>query len=118
MTRDVRAVILDEIHLVDNTPRGDQLRILLNRLRRIKRYALERGDTKNETIQFCALSATVHDPASVGARYFSEPYLAQIAAWRALDAELIRMDGPESLAALFAGLRERGCRKLLVFCGQ
>lgn len=118
MTRDVRAVILDEIHLLDNTARGDQLRILLNRLRRIKRYALERGDTKSEAIQFCALSATVHDPSEAGARYFTEPHVVHIAAQRVLDAELIAMEGAESLAALFAGLRQRGCRKLLVFCAQ
>ena len=47
IAKDVRAVILDEIHLLDNTARGDQLRVLLNRLRRIRRYALERGDRKS-----------------------------------------------------------------------
>lgn len=31
--KELSAVILDELHLLDNTPRGDQLRVLLERLR-------------------------------------------------------------------------------------
>lgn len=113
---DVRAVVLDELHLYDNTPRGDQLRILLNRLRRIRAFARSRGDAANEEVQFCALSATMHDSVSIAARYFTNPVLIEAEGRRALDAELLPLNGPESLRQCFAKLRERGCKKVLAFC--
>ncbi|MCI0489679.1 MAG: DEAD/DEAH box helicase [Blastocatellia bacterium] len=116
MVKDVRAVVLDEIHIFDNTARGDQLRILLNRLRRIKSYALSRGDIRDDDLQFCALSATVHDPMSVASRYFTNPVVIATGGRRAIDAELIAMEGAESLNRLFAGLKSQGRKKLLVFC--
>ncbi len=113
---DVRAVVLDELHLYDDTPRGDQLRILLNRLRRVRAFACARGDAANEEVQFCALSATLPDPASVAARYFINPVSIQLTGQRALDAELLPLTGPQSLRQLFATLQERGCKKVLAFC--
>jgi ATP-dependent Lhr-like helicase len=113
---DVRAVVLDELHLYDNTPRGDQLCILLNRLRRIRAFACSRGDAATDEVQFCALSATMHDPASAASRYFTDPVLIQTSGQRALDAEILPLIGPESLRQLFAKLRERGCKKVLAFC--
>ena len=35
----LRAIVLDELHLLDRTPRGDQVRVILSRLRRIRDYA-------------------------------------------------------------------------------
>lgn len=55
----MKAVVLDEIHLLDRTPRGDQLRILLERLRRI-----------NNVLNYYALSATI-DHTTIGDRYFA-----------------------------------------------
>lgn len=116
MLRDIRAVILDELHLYDNTPRGDQLRILLNRLRRLRSYAFAKGDAPTAEIQFCALSATMHDPASVAAKYFADPVLIQTNGQRAIDAELLEMDGVESLLELFTTFSARGVKKVLAFC--
>jgi ATP-dependent Lhr-like helicase len=118
MLKDVRAVILDEIHLYDNTARGDQLRILLNRLRRIKRYALERGDTRSDHLQFCALSATVDNPQSVAERYFVNPVIIKTGGRREIDAELIAMESAESLRLLFAALQRRAVKKVLAFCNR
>lgn len=118
MLKDVRAVVLDEIHLYDNTVRGDQLRILLNRLRRIKRYALSRGDIQSDQLQFCALSATVENPQSVAARYFPYPVVIKAGGRRELNAELIAMEGIESLRLLFADLQRRGVKKVLAFCNR
>ena len=114
--KDVRAVVIDELHILDNSVRGDQLRILLSRLRRLKRYALERGDVASEAVQYCALSATIGDPAAVAARYFTSPQVIQVAGQRPMDAELIDLDGAETLIHLFAGLKQRGCKKVLAFC--
>ncbi len=114
--KDVRAVVIDELHILDNTVRGDQLRILLNRLRRLKSYAVKRGDAASEAVQYCALSATISDPAVVAARYFNDPALVQVAGQRAIDAELIELSGTETLIELFAGLKQRGGKKVLAFC--
>lgn len=114
--KDLRAVVIDELHILDNTPRGDQLRILLNRLRRLKKYAFERGDAASDKLQFCALSATISDPASVAARYFANAEVIQVAGQRAIDAELIDLCDAEPLVSLFAGLKQRGCKKVLAFC--
>jgi ATP-dependent Lhr-like helicase len=118
MLKDVRAVVLDEIHLLDNTARGDGLRILLNRLRRLRRYACSRGDSSTEEVQFCALSATVPDPMAVAARYFREPVVIQTEGQRRFDAELTEMRGTESLLKLFADFQRRGIRKALAFCNS
>jgi ATP-dependent Lhr-like helicase len=116
LLKDVRAVVIDELHIFDSTPRGDQLRILLNRLRRLKHYALSRGDIANDALQYCALSATIHDPAAVAARYFDHPRVIQVVGPRALDAELLELDSAATLDLLFAELKSRGVRKVLAFC--
>src|SRR5215210_1481808 len=105
---DVRAVVLDELHLYDDTPRGDQLRILLNRLRRIRTYACSRGDAATDEVQFCALSATMQDAVRLASRYFVNPVLIESEGRRSLDAELRPLTGPQSLRQLFGTLRERG----------
>lgn len=114
--RDVRAVILDELHLYDNTPRGDHLRILLNRLRRLRKYAFEKGDTATDEIQFCALSATVKNPVNVAEKYFTNPVLIQSKGQRAIDAEIFEMHGKNSLIEIFSTFGERGIKKVLAFC--
>jgi ATP-dependent Lhr-like helicase len=116
MLRDVRAVVLDELHLYDATPRGDQLRILLNRLRRLRRYAFTKGDAATSEVQFCALSATMHDPAGVAANYFINPVLIQTKGQRAIDAEFFELRGAESLLQFFKTFKSRGIRKALAFC--
>ena len=116
MLRDVRAVILDELHLYDNTPRGDQLRILLNRLRRLRAFAFKQGDSATDEIQFCALSATMQNPVNVAKKYFINPVLIQIDGQRAIDAELFEMHGKSSLLELFATFKERQVKKVLAFC--
>ena len=116
MLRDVRAVILDELHLYNNTPRGDQLRILLNRLRRLRMYAFKQGDAATDEIQFCALSATMHDPINVAEQYFTDPVLIQTKGHRAIVAELYEMHGISSLLELFATFKDREVKKVLAFC--
>lgn len=116
MLRDVRAVVLDELHLYDNTPRGDQLRILLNRLRRLREYAFTKSDSTTAEVQFCALSATMHNPAKVAANYFANPILIQTGGQRSIDAELLEMCGLNSLQTLFATFKSRNVKKVLAFC--
>ncbi|CAD7780883.1 MAG: ATP-dependent RNA helicase DeaD [Candidatus Methanoperedenaceae archaeon GB50] len=66
--RHIQAIVIDEIHFLDNTYRGDQLRILLRRL--LKEHL-------KTTPQFAALSATLYNPEEVGKRYFSPVQVIQ-----------------------------------------
>ena len=114
--RDVCAVVLDELHLYENTPRGDQLRVLLNRLRRLRSYAFKKGDSATDRIQFCALSATIREPAKAAANYFADPVLIETGGHRSINAEILEMDGPASLQKIFSTLQTRGVKKVLAFC--
>ncbi len=98
----LRAVILDEIHLLDNTPRGDQLRILLARLRLL-----------NPDLNYYALSATVDDE-ELGKRYFPQPVVVKVAKRREITARLLK-GGPDWQGQVLQSLSEQGCDKVLVF---
>jgi len=95
-------VILDEIHLLDNSPRGDQLRVLLERLRLIK-----------PDVSYYALSATIDDER-IGERYFSHSRVVKVAKEREIDAQLVKA-GPDWQETVLELLRQRGCHKVLVF---
>ncbi len=100
--RALGAVVLDELHLIDNTPRGDQLRVLLERLRRI-----------NPGVRHCALSATIDD-ADIGRRYFADPGVVRVAGSRDLAVRRLAL-GRSWAGDVVAALREHDCRKVLVF---
>ncbi|UCG90829.1 MAG: DEAD/DEAH box helicase [candidate division WOR-3 bacterium] len=98
---DLEAVVLDEIHLLDNTPRGDQLRVLLSRLRRIKKG-----------IQYCALSATIDD-LNIGLRYFNDPKVCFLKSQREIECKLISQR--DFVRELFHIIQERRLKKILIF---
>jgi ATP-dependent Lhr-like helicase len=95
------AVVLDEIHLLDNTPRGDQLRILLNRLRKF-----------HDHLQFAALSATVDDK-DIGKRYFEDARICYLGSTRELEYSLIEQDRMVDEVLKIA--RSKDFKKILVF---
>ena len=47
----VVALVLDEIHLLYGSPRGEQVRWLIERLKRLKMYAKEQGWSKTDKMQ-------------------------------------------------------------------
>ena len=116
----LRAVIIDELHLFDGTPRGDQLRVLLRRIRRIREHAAARGDAEDAAVQFVALSASLDEPAAVAARYFDGARVVQAPGNRALTAELLPLSPvvSDELLAYLQTFRQRGWRKALVFCNS
>lgn len=99
------AIILDEIHLLDNTPRGDQLRILLIRLRKI----LQKYNIK---IQSCALSATIDD-LKIGERYFEEPKVCLLKSNR--EIEYVLIPTRNFIAAILKIVQTHHLKKLLAF---
>jgi len=100
--KQVSAVVLDELHLLDNSPRGDQLRVLLNRLRLI-----------NDLVQFCALSATIDD-TGMGGRYFADAEVVRADERRRIDDVMLPMK-PDWQQRVVAELKARGCHKVLCF---
>ena len=105
----LQAIVLDEIHLFDNGPRGDHIRCLLPRLERIRSYA----NPEQPPAQRVALSATVLDPAGVAERYLEAPAIVEVGGGRIFEADLYSMHG---LADLVAVLATRTAHKTLIFC--
>lgn len=103
------ALVLDEIHLLDDSPRGDQLRCLLARTEAIRRF----GAPARAPAQRVALSATLDAPREVVARYLHDAVVVQVTGHRAVSAEIAPL---HSLADLAAALAARAAKKTLVFC--
>ncbi|MEO0191044.1 MAG: DEAD/DEAH box helicase, partial [candidate division WOR-3 bacterium] len=101
----LHSIILDEIHLLDNTPRGDQLRILLIRLRRI----LSKSE---KNLQYCALSATIDD-LDIGRRYFENPKVCLLKSPREIEYILFPADG--FIKEIFKLVQIRQIKKILAF---
>ncbi|MCO5185603.1 MAG: DEAD/DEAH box helicase [Anaerolineae bacterium] len=105
----LQAVIIDEVHLFDNTPRGDHLRCLLPRIERIRHYATP--DCVN--LQRVLLSATVPDPAGVAQRYLNNGVVIEVPGQRAIVADIAPL---YDLDELVDRLADRAARKTLLFC--
>lgn len=61
----VNAVVLDEIHFLHGSARGEQVRWLLERLRKLRSQAKEANWVREDRIQIVALSATIFNPKEV-----------------------------------------------------
>jgi ATP-dependent Lhr-like helicase len=105
----LEAIVLDEIHLLDNTPRGDHIRCLLERIERIRQYARP-GIAPTHRV---ALSATVSDPAGVAERYLHYAQQVHQPGGREIVADIRPL---YDLSHLVEALRERSAYKSLLFC--
>jgi ATP-dependent Lhr-like helicase len=101
--RGLRAVVLDEVHLVDGTYRGDQLRILIGRASKLASHPL----------RTYLMTATAARPDQLAARYAPSSRIVQVAGQRAIDSTFV--DGIEDL---YPTARERGWNKILCFCNR
>lgn len=107
----VRAVVIDEVHLLYNTQRGLQLSILLHRLSQILPHKL----------QWVALSATVGDLSYVrsflmGAH--ANAVLLTFSAARAIDAQIRHISSLRDFLFLIHKLTQGRNTKLLVFANS
>ena len=114
----VAGVVLDELHVLDGDARGDQLRVLLNRLRQVRAFAAQSGDAADGAIQYVALSATLGEPAAAAARYFPAAQVVTVPGERVRQIELLPLapDSPVALVEFLGSFAARGWRKALVFC--
>lgn len=104
----IRAVVIDEVHLLYNTQRGLQLSILISRLRQLLSHKL----------QWAALSATIGNLTHV--RDFlmgngEDADFLNFPAQRAIDAQLRHITDEGAFVALIHKLTEGRSTKLLVF---
>ena len=98
----LQVLILDEIHLLDNTYRGDQLRILIERLRSI---------TQNNNFSIHLMSATLSEPDTIALRYVTSFEVVKVAGQREINTHILA-----SHDEVYHLARENNWNKLLYFC--
>ncbi len=103
-----RMVVLDEIHVLDGTPRGDQLRVLLHRLERVAKHRPQR----------IAVSATIDDPEATAQRYLENGHVVSIEGPRTIRVKSLPGRSSTDMAAHLKTLTQAGFRKILVFCNR
>ena len=113
---DLRAVIIDEIHLLDGSARGDQLRSLLSRLQIYLQSLRSDGPLD---LQIIALSATVPDVERTASAFLGhERRIVSVHGQRDLEAEVIVANGDDrqrAEAAAIAVSRFSDVQKVLIF---
>lgn len=111
----VVAVVLDEIHLLHGTARGEQIRWLLERLRRLHRETATDG-RRVRRVQIIALSATVPDQDAVLAAYVPNGVIVAVPGGREIEVVAPDCDDAATESALPAYLRACSSpEKVLVF---
>ncbi len=100
----IKAVVIDEIHLIDGSERGDMVRVLLKRLNLL---------LKGRRILKFALSATVDSP-ELGERYMEE-YETVIVRKKREIQRFFFIDSPETPSILVKFLAENQFKKCIAF---
>lgn len=98
----LRTVVIDEIHVLDNTYRGDQLRLLLWRLRRV---------ANNDALFVHLLSATLFSPFETALRYVRPCEVITIPGSREIDYKFLK-----SQQEVYDYAWDQNWRKVLYFC--
>ncbi len=112
----LRALVLDEIHCLHGGPRGDQLAVLVARLRKL---TAEHAPHGTPALQVVALSATLADPVAVAQRYLHDGQVLRVPGQRAIHATLGRFGAAETFAPLLADSAvAQNARKVLVFVNR
>lgn len=121
----VRAVVLDEIHLLDQSVRGDHVCCLLQRISIIQRYHQRQTGAPTTLFQRVAISATVADPAGIAVRYLTvdepeapPPQIVSTPGHRRLLADLAPLTTLDDLvrALVLRHAAHTPLRKALIFC--
>ena len=116
----VRALVLDELHVLDGTARGDHLRILVQRLRmerRLPGVPVTVADLDAVLpLQVVAASATVPEPAALARRYLFDPEIVAPGERRGVRARIVRGRDVDTVRDTLCELARAGARKVLVFC--
>ncbi len=112
----VSAVVLDEVHLLHGSARGEQVRWLIERLRRLQLQAVREHVVPTVGIQIVALSATVADPRRLADAFMVDPVIVELAGGRQIETIAPDANLPTPEEALPSYLRSSGQKeKVLVF---
>lgn len=107
--RNLEYVVLDELHLLHGSYRGDQLHMDLLRLEEL---ALK-------TIQYCALSATFKNPEDIAPLYFSPFKVIKVSGARKIEYELIDYQHKKlALTNILEAFKKKRVRKAIFFCNS
>ena len=107
----VRALVIDEVHLLYNTQRGLQLSILIQRLKKLN----------NQQIQWAALSATVAKLSDIRNFLFGSAEQAdfiELSTHRPIDAHIRKITDENNFLELISRLTHNHSRKLLLFANS
>lgn len=112
----LQVLVLDEIHLLDGSPRGDQLRSLLRRLTVFRHHV---GGEHFGGLQSVAMSATVSDPRRLAEVYLgTNAQIVRVAGQRDLEAHVLLAPGGDrerAELAMVATDRFADVHKILIF---
>ena len=110
LLENLQFVIIDELHFLDNTYRGDQLRILLKRIK--KNLVIN-----NLTI-FC-MSATINFPIEVMNRYMENGEIVKnLDNTREITFIPVDISKDENILKFKKFIQEKKIKKVLVFCNS
>ncbi|HID31300.1 MAG TPA: DEAD/DEAH box helicase, partial [Desulfobacterales bacterium] len=112
----VVALVLDEVHLLFGTPRGEQVRYLVERLRRLRREAKLKGWASSDGFQTIGLSATIPDPDAVLSSFIPQGRAIVVPGGREIDVVTMpgeKLNTDDTIPAYLASCA--GPQKLLVF---
>lgn len=116
----VYAVILDEVHLLYGSSRGEQVRWLLERLRRLKAQAFKEKWCDDEKIQIVAMSATMKDPEKILKYYIPNGEIVKAEGKREINLiseEIASIDETKYKYFCSADFQNR-FKKILIFCNS
>lgn len=116
----VVTVVIDEIHLLHGTARGEQLRWLLNRQKRLREHAVAKGWVKTGNVQVIGLSATLPNPAKVISQFLGENgLLLSSPGGREIETVAVECQNPSIESALPEYITNlKKSEKILVFCNS
>jgi len=103
LLRGARALVLDELHVLDGTARGDQVRVLVRRL------------AHGQDLQVVAAGATVPDPAGLAGRFLRRARIVEVGTRRPIRARIEEAAGADGVAGALARAVGDGFRKVLLF---
>jgi len=107
--RNIEYIVLDELHLLHGTYRGDQLRMDLKRLEKLL----------INLPQYSALSATFKNPQVIASQYFNPFKVVKIKGQRELEYDLVKLSNIEyTFSNLLSSFKNKGIKKVLFFCNS
>ncbi|MBD3336724.1 MAG: DEAD/DEAH box helicase [Candidatus Eisenbacteria bacterium] len=112
-----RALVLDELHTLSGTSRGDQLAALVPRLERIVAQHSER-QSEPHNLQIIAASATVDDPRGMAARYLGTGAIVKVPGQRTLPHRIVDAATRSEIVKHLSAAVGEGFQKILAFANS